>query len=679
MVLSPVLWSELATDISKAIAPDKDSKLLPHYSYSSIDRDLAYFKPDEALKARLERSTSLETSRSFTRSFLKVVGLYLTKAGPRELTIATALAALTLYTSYESVNVLAEFSEWGRDFNNFFVAAGSASQAVKSGVLDALKAAYALNTFSPMPDLVQAIVNNPAHGFDVVDVSKALSRVKINPEMITQITDLIKSQLGSLSLDTFAGGEHIEELRKILAQTNLPFEQAQEVVEAIQNGVHVKTSAVQVVGKIQSHFAHFDFDVLNRTLAIHQEKVVHLQDALKALNTANQVAVRNLQASLDMSLPESIEKVRGLIAGQAQEVKGLTQGLDELKKEYHKILKPLQSGIDTLLAGDVLGADGVKKNTGYLTGSVPGQFGVLLGKYLAYALPSFYTAQHLALRWQTWMTGKLCNEWRKYNAAYKIKFRHTNIDNPDQRIQENLINIADFVVSTTTEGMQNGLQLAIFLPMLAAMGSFNPAFLGGPDITIDNFLTWAALGYATVGTGALGLIAYKLPSLKRRYQEANGNFRGALMSFNAQPEQVFLARGDAQEKKILREKFDPVVKVSREYINMTTKMMTFNSIHSNVGAYIPLLLAAPQYFAGIIDFGQVSQAAGIFRRVEHSFEFIKSNISSFSAFKAALDRTAQLTDALELARYEELEKRYYQHLADEQAKLPAPAPDAAPQ
>lgn len=669
MLISPILWSEFATDLSKALAPNKDSKLLPNFEHAGIEKDFGTFKPDDELKKRLIRSTSLETSRSFTRSFLKITGMYLTKAGPQELAIATTLAALTLYTSYESVNVLAEFSNWGRDFNNFYVAAGGTAQAFKAGILDALKTAYELNAFASTPELVQAVVKNSVHSLDTMDVAKAISNVKINPETISQITGLIKDQLGSLSLDTFANGAHMEELRKILAQTNLPFKQTQEVIDAIQNGVQIKASAIDSIARIQAQFSHFNFAELNQTLAGHEDKVKHLQASLKALYAANQDEVKHLQSTLDMLRPENIEKIQTLIAEQAQKAKPLEQGLEALKTQYQEIIKPLQSQLDTLLAPDVLHAKGVQKSTGYLMGTVPGQFGFLLAKFLAYSLPAFYTAQHLALRWQTWMTGKLCNEWNKYNAAYKIRFGHTNIDNPDQRIQENLSSITDFVVSTSTEGMQNALQLAIFLPMLAAMGSFNPAFLGGPDITINNFLTWSALAYAAIGTGALGAIAYNLPKIKRRFQEANGNFRAALMSVHSQPEQISLARGAEREKAILKEKYDPVVEVSRQYINKSTQMLTFNSIHQNIGSYIPLLLAAPQYLAGIIDFGQVSQAAGIFRRVEGSFEFIKSNISAFSAFKAAQDRTAQLADALELARYEELERRYYQQLA---------APESAP-
>lgn len=672
MIISPVLWSELTNDLSKAIAPDKDSKLLPRFNHSKIERDLAYFKPDEDYKKRLQRSTSLETSRSLTRSFFKISGMYLSKAGPREFAIASALAAATFYTSYESVNVLAEFSYWGRDFNNFYISMGGTSQAFKTGILDALKAAYQINPFAANTELIQTIFNNPERSLDVVDVAKSISGVKINPETTAKILEAIQNQFGSLSLQHFSNGLHTQELRSILSGADLPFKQTQEVIDAIQNGAQIKQSAIVSIAEIKAQFANFDFNALNAALAAHEETVKVMQANIKTMQSSNEAAMKALQANLNMSLPESIDKIQTMIAEHKAALKPLSDKLADLQKKYVEIVQPLQSRLDLLMADNVLAADSVGKNTNRMMTKIPAEFCIMLGKFLAFALPAFYFAQHLVLRWQTWMTGKLCNEWNKYNAAYKIRFGHTNIDNPDQRIQENLSQITGFVVNTTTEGMQTGLQLAIFLPMLAAMGSFNPAFLGGPDIMIENFLTWSALGYAAVATGVLGSIAYSLPKIKRRFQEASGSFRAALMSVHSQPEQIALARGEEQEKRILREKHDPVVDVSIQKINKSTQMMTANSIFGNVGSYIPLVLAAPQYAAGIIDYGQVTQAAGIFRRVETSFEFIKSNIEPFSDFKAALDRTAQLVDALELARYEELERRYYQMPGEQNTPQPAP-------
>ena len=151
------------------------------------------------------------------------------------------------------------------------------------------------------------------------------------------------------------------------------------------------------------------------------------------------------------------------------------------------------------------------------------------------------------------------------------------------------------------------------------------------------------------------------------------HFRASLISVNSQPEQISLTNGEEQEKKVLKDKFDDVIDVKKRVINKNMQIRTWNSIHGNIGSYVPFILAAPQYFAGIITFGQVSQAMGIFRTVEGSFEFVKNMIVPFTNFKAGLDRTAQMIDAIDLARYEELERRYYMREAEKTGQGGQPA------
>lgn len=528
------------------------------------------------------------------RSFATVVGMYWTKAGIKEVSIATTLAIAAFYTSKESVDVLAEFSNWGRDFYDFYVNAGNASSGFKAGLVDALKSAYEMDAYAPTMDLLKAIVQDAPHNLGKIDLTSALSGLKVNPAHISAFTEQIQSQYGSLSLAPFAEAENFSKLAETMTSIGIAEAQQKDMLNAIQIGVDVKGSAADVIGRVQEQFASVDFDA--------------------------------------MSDPEKS--------------------------------KAVLADFDYLTAENVLDSAGVKSNISHLLTTVPKDFSLLLGKFLAFILPSIYTAEHLALRWQTWTTGKISNEWNKYKGAYHVKFNHTNIDNPDQRIEQNIAGITSFVVDTSTDGMQNALKLYTFVPMLAAMGSFNPSLIGGPDIEINNFLAWSAFGYAAIGTGILGAIAWNLPKIRRRFQETSANFRAPLISIHNQAEQIALTDGGDAEKKILKEKFDDVIDVNIQNINKNMQMRTFNSIHGNVGSYVPFLLAAPQYFAGIISFGQVSQAMGIFRTVEGSFEFVKNIIPAFAGFKAGIDRTAQLIDALELVKYEELERRYYTALED---------------
>lgn len=606
MVIMPSEAVEFAKDLNKAIAPDKNSPLLPRYKNDSFEQDMVRFKPDPSRKARLEASTSLDTSRSFTSASFKLLSMYWAKAGVKEVSVGTALAALTLYCSYESVEVLKEFSYWGRDFNDFYVNAGGISEGVKSSLIDTLKNGYGLDSYSSITDLINTSLSDAEFNKEAMNLTSALADLHVRPEILQDVISQVQDHFGDQSLLHFADGQNQDVLQDIMAQVNLSDAQRGDIVQAVNNGIEIQNATGHMIEKIQQEFADL-----------------------------------NIGAT---PTPE-----------QAQAI---------------------SDDLDMLLAENVLGTENVQGGTNYLLTKAPLEFSQMLGRFLLYALPASYTAQHLALRWQTWMTGKVTNEWQKYKSAYKIKFEHASIDNPDQRVTENLSDITDFAINITTDGMQTGLTLAAFLPILSAMGSFNPAFLGGPDIQIDNFLTWSALGYAAVGTGIITAISYSLPKLGRKLQKAAGDHRASMVSVHSQPEQISLSNGEDREKEILKDQFGKVVDVNKQFISKRMQLMTANSVFANVGSYVPLILAAPQYFSGIITYGEVTQAAGIFRRVESAFEFLKNNIPAAASFKADVDRMAQLIDGVELAKYEMLEKEYYkrkQNIGQEENPPPQPA------
>lgn len=609
MVIMPGEAVECAKDINKAIAPDKNSPLLPRFKNDSFEQDMARFKPDPSRKARLEASTSLDTSRSFTAASMKLLSMYWAKAGVKEVSVGTALAALTLYCSYESVEVLKEFSYWGRDFNDFYVNAGGTSEGVKTSLIDTLKSGYDLDSYSSISELIQTSLSGAEFNKEAMDLTSAMSDLRIRPEILQDVIAQVENHFGNVSLSHFADGQNQDVLQNIMAQVNLSDGQREEIVQAVNNGIEIQNATGDMIAKIQQEFADLD---------------------LGAATTPEQQ-------------------------------------------------QAISDDLDMLLAENVLGTGSVQNGTEHLLKKAPLEFSQMLGKFLMYALPAAYTAQHLALRWQAWMTGKVTNEWLKYKSAYKIKFEHSGIDNPDQRVTENLSDITDFAIDITTEGMQTGLTLAAFLPILSAMGSFNPAFLGGPDIQIDNFLTWSALGYAAVGTGIITAISYSLPKLGRKLQKARGDHRASMVSVHSQPEQISISNGEAREKEILKDQYRKAVNVDKKFISKRMQLMTVNSVFGNVGSYVPLLLAAPQYFSGIITYGEVTQAASIFRRVEGAFEFLKNNIPAAASFKADVDRMAQLIDGIELAKYETLEKEYYKRKQDIGQNPSAPVQPAGPE
>lgn len=91
-----------------------------------------------------------------------------------------------------------------------------------------------------------------------------------------------------------------------------------------------------------------------------------------------------------------------------------------------------------------------------------GKFAALAFIHIAIAVYAIYLRQLLQLRWRTWMTNEYLASWLKDGAYYRLKLYDSDMDNPDQRIQED---INQFVNIT--------LQLLLgFLKQLTTLGAF---------------------------------------------------------------------------------------------------------------------------------------------------------------------------------------------------------------
>ena len=68
-------------------------------------------------------------------------------------------------------------------------------------------------------------------------------------------------------------------------------------------------------------------------------------------------------------------------------------------------------------------------------------FGLLVVTYLAQTLLDLYLMQFFIIRWRVWLTDRLTGDWLDGRAYYRGRFlaiRRRPIDNPDQRIQQDI-------------------------------------------------------------------------------------------------------------------------------------------------------------------------------------------------------------------------------------------------
>ena len=287
------------------------------------------------------------------------------------------------------------------------------------------------------------------------------------------------------------------------------------------------------------------------------------------------------------------------------------------------------------------------------TGFMPGFAGVAAA-YILIAIHRTYLNQLLQIRWRTWMTGRFLDEWLADRAYYRIALataqagEHgaTGTDNPDQRIADDL---QEFVHSTLSLGLgllSNIVSLFSFVGILWGLSGAMTVF----GVNIPGYMVWVALAYAVLGTWLTHLVGRPLVGLNFRQQRVEADFRYALVRLRENMEGVALHGGEGEEKGNLLHRFTAVIGNFRAIMIRTKYLNSLIAGYGQVASVFPIVVAAPRYFAGQMQLGELMQTAGAFSRVQDAMSWFVEAYSSLAAWRATTERLITFDQAIRLAR-----------------------------
>ena len=280
-----------------------------------------------------------------------------------------------------------------------------------------------------------------------------------------------------------------------------------------------------------------------------------------------------------------------------------------------------------------------------------GRFTYLAFGFIIIAVYKFYLTQLLEMRWRAWMTGHYLERWLANQAFYRMALARftqagaANPDNPDQRIQEDVNQFTSYTVSLVM-GLLNALvTLVSFIGILWGL-SGNFAFnLGGTTIDIPGFMVWAAILYCAFGSIASHYIGRPLINLNFEQQRLEANFRHHLVRVREYSESIALDKGEKVERTQLDLRFS---KVLGNYLALlkTQKNLTWFTVGFGQAAVVfPFIVAAPRFFSGAIQLGELMQISSAFGRVQDSLSWFVDNYSTLAAWRATTDRLTSFEDS----------------------------------
>ena len=259
-----------------------------------------------------------------------------------------------------------------------------------------------------------------------------------------------------------------------------------------------------------------------------------------------------------------------------------------------------------------------------------------------------YLRQLVEIRWRESDTAEYLRLWMSDRAYYQMHLHRDELDNPDQRIAED---IRDFVASALglSLSLLSAVATLVWFGGLLWSLSRDWAFPIAGHTHVPGILLWVALAYAALSTWLTHRVGRPLVGLNFDRLRYEADFRFALMRFRDNVETVTLSRGEQLERQGASERFRSVMLNWWDLILAQRRLTMFTGIVGQANGIVPLLMAAPGFFSGLMTLGTVVQVRFAYGQVSGALIWFVNAYQEIARWRANVERLASFEEVMEEA------------------------------
>ncbi|KQW41688.1 MULTISPECIES: ABC transporter ATP-binding protein/permease [Pseudomonas] len=282
---------------------------------------------------------------------------------------------------------------------------------------------------------------------------------------------------------------------------------------------------------------------------------------------------------------------------------------------------------------------------GFLIGSL--QFILLQIGTAAFTVGAFHFQQKLTIRWRRWATRNMLDQWLGSQRYQKLKQTETDVDNPDQRIAEDIDLFIVKSLKLSLGLLTSVVSLFSFLHILWQASSLVSVPFNDQSIVIPGLLVWVALVYALAGTGLAFWLGRALPSLNFMQQRREADFRFSLIRLRENADSVAQYRGEVVENERFNHRLEAALENFWALVKKQKLIMGYSTFYLRSATVIPMFIMAPQFFAGAFPLGRLTQISAAFGEVHAAIAYLVSVFPELSEWKSVIDRLVGFQERLD--------------------------------
>jgi vitamin B12/bleomycin/antimicrobial peptide transport system ATP-binding/permease protein len=273
-------------------------------------------------------------------------------------------------------------------------------------------------------------------------------------------------------------------------------------------------------------------------------------------------------------------------------------------------------------------------------------FAVIAGVLLVLNVGQRWLGEMLKVKLREGLVHDLVEYWMQPRRAFQLESAGPIGVNPDQRMHEDARHLTELSSDLALGLVQSSALLVSFVGVLWSISRGFALRLDGVTLSVPGYMVWAAILYAL----SASLLTYwtgrrLIPDNAARYAR-EAELRHTLVRVNEHIDAITLAGGEADEARHIELDLAAVLTATRRLVADLTRLTWVTAGYGWVTLVVPILAAAPLYFAGDLSFGGLMMAAAAFTQLQSSLRWFVDNFSTIADWRATLLRVAAFRRAV---------------------------------
>ncbi|AUT01013.1 ABC transporter [Nostoc sp. CENA543] len=244
---------------------------------------------------------------------------------------------------------------------------------------------------------------------------------------------------------------------------------------------------------------------------------------------------------------------------------------------------------------------------------------------------SKFVRKQISLDWYQWLNNHILAKYLYGRAYYKINFK-SDIDNPDQRLSQEIEPVINNALTFVTTFLEKILEIIAYIVIIW---------------TISHQVAIILVIYTVIGNVVAVYLTQHLNNINQEELQSKADYNYCLTHVRVHAESVAFFRGEKQESNIIGKRFTKLVKNVQRRIDWERNQDIFNRGYQAVIEIFPFLILGPLYITNQLGFGEISQASLCAYLFANSLAELINEFGVSGRFSIYVERLSEFSSALE--------------------------------